>query len=113
MESKHTPGPWTYMVVEDQNMISIQSEIPTEEQINNEDTSITGIWGSFHRDNEVDLANAKLIAAAPDLLEACKWAMDQFKRMISSTGIYPENLTQENGGDGFVRIVNAINKATK
>ncbi len=35
------------------------------------------------------IANAKLIAAAPEFLEACKWALEQFKR-LGDEGHYPQ-----------------------
>jgi len=57
-------------------------------------------------------ANAKLISAAPDLLESLIWAKEQFK-ILQDKGLYPEHLLQENGGNGIMPIVNAINKATK
>ena len=66
METKYTPGPWAYKVTKE--MISIESKHPTEKQISNEDISIAGIWSL----GKSDKANAKLIAAAPELLEALK-----------------------------------------
>lgn len=56
--------------------------------------------------------NEKLIAAAPDLLAACQWALEQFK-ILADKGLYPEHLLQENGGEGMMPLVKAINKATK
>ena len=68
--SKHTPGPW---VVAGPNLI---------------DQADAGIWGSgefdfvicdMQRDGYEDAeqgANARLIAAAPDLLEALEYCLD-------------------------------------
>jgi len=63
--SKHTPGPWK---------VSIFGDIETEK------TDEYGIAirriaydeGCLGGGNEEDQANARLIAAAPELLEACK-----------------------------------------
>ena len=57
-------------------------------------------------------ANAKLIAAAPELLEACQWALKQFE-ILNDKGLYPTHLLSVNGGDGLMTIIKAINKATK
>jgi len=50
--------------------------------------------------------------AAPELLEALIWAKEQFK-ILADKGQYPEHLLTQNGGDGIMKITNAINKATK
>lgn len=57
-------------------------------------------------------ANAKLIAASPDMLEALEWSLTQFKR-LADMGRYPEFMLQKNGGQGVMPIVKAIEKATK
>ncbi len=62
--------------------------------------------------NEEAEANAKLIAAAPNLLEACIWAKDVIKK-LADEGKYPDFLLKENGGDGIMTLVDAINKAIK
>lgn len=63
-------------------------------------------------DPTVNQANAKLIAASPSLLEACIWAVGQFK-ILADKGLYPEHLLTENGGNGVMPLVNAIKKATE
>ena len=55
-------------------------------------------------------ANARLIAAAPQLLEACEWALEQFKA-LADKGIYPKHMLVENGGSGLTVLTKAINKA--
>lgn len=57
-------------------------------------------------------ANAKLIAASPELLKACQWALEQFTR-LADEGHYPEFMLQENGGVGLMPLVEAIELATK
>lgn len=100
IETKHTPGPWTYRVT--RQMISIESKHPTNKQIANDDISIAGIWGL----GKSDKANAKIIAAAPDLLEA-------LQRVILTSNY--EDAKKRNGNDEnhWTNIVEkAIKKAT-
>lgn len=65
MSGKHTPGPW----VKDRHG---QLRSPQGKQV--------GVWDAgiawVQRDEESE-ANARLIAAAPDLLEALKQAVDR------------------------------------
>lgn len=56
---KHTPGPWTYR----EGMISGGNKIKIAEM------------DQCHMPNIEHYANAALIAAAPELLEACKKAI--------------------------------------
>lgn len=67
MESKHTPGPWTYD--EDHNI-----ESPTGRVVSVGWTGYAGESGSGEIYEEAD---ARLIAAAPDLLEALKAVRDE------------------------------------
>ena len=65
MTVKHTPGPWRVEVDTDPEA-SWERKWPT---INAEKYEVVGCEG-FYGDYETDMANARLIAAAPDLLEA-------------------------------------------
>ena len=76
-EPKYTPGPWTIYKGNEGHPV-IHS--PTNER--NAGGGIIGIAqtktvGSF----EIEKANAHLIAASPDLLNACKWAEDALSEM--------------------------------
>ena len=64
-EAKHTPGPWRVEVDTDPEA-SWERKWPT---INAEKYEVVGCEG-FYGDYETDMANARLIVAAPDLLEA-------------------------------------------
>jgi len=72
--SKHTPGPWSYRKVPRKQ----EWEINTGRCPNLGHESWTGMAVVFGCDDDpkmgkvVGEANARLIAAAPDLLEACK-----------------------------------------
>lgn len=71
---KGTKAPWDYTVNESrcESYVSIHSKgyNPDENDYqgeNRDKTSICGIWGNI---NDEDIANARLISAAPDMLEA-------------------------------------------
>lgn len=70
MDSKHTPGPWKHFCIAHEK-IDLGYEILTAD----ERTFITG--GTSHGSVRYE-ANARLIAAAPDLLEACKQFIDEW-----------------------------------
>lgn len=72
--------------------------------------TITNVNHSINQDES--FANAKLISAAPDLLDACLWAIEQFKR-LSDEGNYPEFMLLKNGGQGVMPLVKAIKRATE
>jgi hypothetical protein len=77
-DAKHTPGPWVYEVImgDDPN----GDEWPEEIEV----TGATGVHIHSHDlgyNDDVDdqiLANARLIAAAPDLLDALQFYADRF-----------------------------------
>ena len=57
-------------------------------------------------------ANAKLFAAAPDLLEALIYALDILDDQAKK-GHYPEKALLINGGNGLITLKQAIQKATE
>ena len=63
--SKHTPGPW---------------EADGEGYIFGPGTSMIAETRGWGDDSINEVANARLIAAAPDLLEACKLALNAFEK---------------------------------
>lgn len=72
----HTPGPWFVgkLLPEDDYGESITVG-PMEKDCHYEDT-IAEVWN----DNHDATANANLIAAAPDLLEACKAFLSNMRK---------------------------------
>ena len=63
----HTPGPWEFTHDEKHNMISVH--IPNFDiNDDSEDYTICGIWAVGHYEGK-KFPNAKLIAAAPELLK--------------------------------------------
>jgi len=98
---KHTPGPWKIWV-DDFGIICVESK----------DTIIAN---NLLDTNDKDLSpeeieeytnNARLIAAAPDLLEACKYVVSWHREHDSGEGeLY--------GLDFVTTCISAIAKATK
>ena len=77
-ENKHTPGPWTadYVPAASQHIINAQKEMVAR----------VNYVGRFTVD-EIE-ANARLIAAAPGLLEACEAALQKLDDLSKLSGIY-------------------------
>ena len=69
-KAKHTPGPWEYFPAKDQDGDETISVRGDGEFIATLDT-VSINFGPFRLPKNGE-ANARLIAAAPDLLEACK-----------------------------------------
>ena len=72
----HTPGPWFTFETKDDAKRTVQticSVATYEESIANEDVDLTlaGIWS----DQDIDKANAILMATSPELLDCCKEAV--------------------------------------
>jgi hypothetical protein len=63
-ETKHTPGPWNALADED-GAFEVES-----------DTHIVAMRGPLTHKSEESIANCRLIAAAPELLEALKDALN-------------------------------------
>jgi hypothetical protein len=78
METKHTPGPWHYQF--NGFAITIGDE-STRHNYLEHDYTVAKIGGNSMQDE----ANARLIAAAPDLLEACEEALGQLKDFFDAT----------------------------
>jgi hypothetical protein len=106
---KHTPGPWKVFYPEN---IDCGFGIDTEsgnESIVVMDTE-AGIYSAETR--EEDLANAKLIAAAPDLLEALQ-GIERLKTLIE----YPREVSECHVGEAMAvsaamyKVTEAIKKA--
>lgn len=94
MKSKHTQGPWE---------ACIYSGPFDQPLILSSDGAIGRLHGMEDRQHE---ANAKLIAAAPDLLEACLTA----KALFQAQGI---NENSRIGGAQYKQLLEAIRKAIK
>lgn len=85
-QTKHTPGPWVLAEGYERSDTSrhfVWSDAETPEE--REDASRYCIATVEPREHGETLdANARLIAAAPDLLEACKAALSELLRVSPS-----------------------------
>lgn len=92
---KHTPGPWTSLFSQEEGAYLIRTKdhyIATT----NCNTS----------DDEV---NARLIAAAPELLKACECLLDRYVSLINSGDCGNWNIEEESE---VLMVRSAITKAT-
>jgi len=82
MKTKHTPGPW---IIEKLNFHPVV-KIPSSGKVYDGDGMMVCVMGAQDKDHHGH-ANAKLIAAAPDLLEALKASQQIIMDLISSKRI--------------------------
>ena len=72
-QGKHTPGPWVVVIDDDGNPLSGRPGVFSSEELDcgivHWDGFVQPYWRSARGDKEIH-ANARLIAAAPDMLEA-------------------------------------------
>ena len=94
--TKHTPGPWTLCDEGPQFQIAVRPHRP-------DDGRLTGFLlasipregpdaGMYRTVGGTDLGNARLIAAAPDLLDACKKALGVLGRQGYGDGTLCDEL---------------------
>lgn len=73
--SGHTPGPWRVIIDDDGNPLSGRPGVFASDELDcgivHWDGFVQPYWRSARGDKEIH-ANARLIAAAPELLEACE-----------------------------------------
>lgn len=96
--TKHTSGPWKSVRVKDQNKIIVRTVKPRR-------VLIELPLHSVKADNKTNLADARLIAASPELLEALKRAYQQCIEFLNEGG-FRRKLEWDAG-----YIVDAIAKA--
>jgi len=91
--NKHTPGPWE--VTDLRHSIVVRTESPNKTKYG---ASRYAAIGGFDRSDPDQLsealANARLIAAAPDLLEALELMLDRFRDTEGSHGQWEEEATE-------------------
>jgi hypothetical protein len=98
---KYTPGPWTYSrVIGNNGVLDIEDR-------KNEFCICSVYQDGIPKIQQV--ANAKLIAAAPDLLEACKAASGALSLQYSMDGQFSRWQDEAL----YVMLNNAIRKATE
>lgn len=104
----HTPGPWQTSIIRDEpngNATCVLATVPYLGSFSVADCDTFGAK-SFVSDNE-RIDNATLIAAAPDLLEACKAALEEFQHLGQALGEF----TQPQMVEAWNKVEAAIAKA--
>lgn len=77
-ETKYTAGPWHV----------VEGRLPGSLEIFSNKTAVAELWR--RADVQKEMANARLIAAAPELLEALVAAKLELWRLLDSNGIEPK-----------------------
>jgi hypothetical protein len=94
-KANHTPGPWRY------NSDPRGAQFGVHVFLNEIDSFALGVGGGPDEQVAEDLANARLIAAAPDLLDACREA---FRMVRNCPGNWEQGVAE--------KLAAAIIKAT-
>lgn len=90
MTAKHTPGPWTLLPEEaDKDYLRIRgTRLGARYKVAN--VHMPRLWESHYvlrdRENAESVANARLIAAAPELLEAAKLVLEWYEAEDNHSG---------------------------
>lgn len=100
---KGTPGPWKFRVNATADGFYIQSE--DEDRF---DSFIGDVGGGLQLKKEIE-TNAKLIAAAPELLEALNAITDNIETWLNTGVAADKNISEEL----YNNAVSAIKKATE
>lgn len=97
--NKHTPGPWTmFECLESMTAIYGPENHQIGWVIQEYNRKIPGYANNLTLADS-DRANARLVAAAPDLLEACRLALEYLQK------------SQFSDGDAYPALLKAIEKA--
>jgi len=67
------------------------------------------LWS--HKLDATEFENSQLKKQVEILKNACEWSKEQFKK-LADEGRYPEFMLSQNGGEGIMPLVNAINLVT-
>lgn len=101
--SKHTPGPWEIDTVTRPAEICTIHHVPPQGEEKQRWVYVRGAIGYWEADANEQLANARLIAAAPDLLQAAKAVVERWDS--------PRWKEQEHTGTFIDKLRAAIAKA--
>lgn len=75
MSTKFTPGPW-----------HVQRGNSSNPMVGTDEVSIAEVLDDVHPDTEQQEANARLIAAAPELLAACQMLLARIEQLQDQWG---------------------------
>jgi hypothetical protein len=107
MTTKHTPGPWRLCDLDEFPWECYNTGVPGESTITILDGNGYGVLSVPLSTTDRNMANARLIAAAPDLLEVC----EQLVGMVTRENCAP---TEEDGEEYelWKQLLAAVAKAT-
>lgn len=94
-EVKHTPGPWKYKFYGRKNSVDVFSGKGEERKFICQVGYVQDELYRAHRDD--GKSNLYLIAAAPDLLEACEWALLLIENGNFKNGVLDQTETIDEG----------------
>jgi hypothetical protein len=88
---KHSPGPWDWFTDVEDNSKAIPGDAHNGQSCKLLVASDNqGFAHTVGLSEPTDSANARLIAAAPDLLAACKYALAKMEAAWDDSGVCPE-----------------------
>jgi hypothetical protein len=90
IKTKHTPGPWILGEALDApggNALGVRAKTNADWSANGELVDYVCLISPIDKVTKNDFANAKLIAAAPDLLEVAKKALIHFEHLNIEHGV--------------------------
>ena len=108
--SEYTPGPWKVVFGNSKNFYQISSL----SRINNKNGHPRVVYHDFNKELhnwEEDVANAQLIAAAPELLEALEKSQDFILYLLNFFGWEQEKFTEDEIVEKLELNLKAIQKA--
>ena len=92
METKHTPGPWAIDKTSNADSIEL---IVTSTHLQGQDDDVCSVYGGNDNNEQTREANARLIASAPELLEALETALTEISPAFNfDQAKYPEWVKQ-------------------
>ena len=104
VKASHTPGPWFAGVLSGDEGEEYVTVGPSEKDNHFED-SVCECW---HGNHDAP-ANARLIAAAPELLNSCR----ELIKTMKANGLTVLNLQEDKHRDALIRAMIAVRKATR
>lgn len=109
-----TPSPWTLEIgiqtcFHKGNRVSISKEYPPNKENGWEGCSetIAEVWPTNPPNADGDIADGRLIAAAPDLLEACQWLIESWEESPDDQARTIIAIASERARDAVAKAVGA------
>jgi hypothetical protein len=92
--TKHTPGPWTVNSEGQITDLQDRTIVPNVHGHNVPSNAFPRGSGQYVAEDDGGVANARLIAAAPDLLKTCRFLLERAQQLSAGTkaidGLIPD-----------------------